>query len=311
MSSFDRNRWYDIRTIISPSSSFSLYGDPYKWFQDDPNRDGLVMMTPSTNKSEAETMWQVLEYNSSFYMLRSQKSLGKAWLRVGKYLESESTRPDIPNMRFFNDMSLDEEHLESMLWRISPWSEDDGRLGGEVYFTNAANGTGWLMLPLETNDSIVVMANDTKKPEPKRRFVISQSGAIDDPAFSSGLPSLSTATATAPTPDSSSDPSPDKSPTESQDRVPRDTKIGLGVSIGGLILFSIVLMWFQIFRKSENRRNWVKATSELLEPNGPKELHGEHLRECEVPPAELRAGARHLSAELPGDEIRFISETAR
>jgi len=35
-----------------------------------------------------------------------------------------------------------------MLWRISPWSEEDGH-SGEVYFTNAANGTGWLLLPVE------------------------------------------------------------------------------------------------------------------------------------------------------------------
>ena len=52
----------------------------------------------------------------------------------------------------------------------------------------------------------------------------------------------------------------------------------------------------------------MEAKSELLEYNGPKELHGEHLRELEVPPAELRAGTRHLSAELPGDEIQFIPE---
>ena len=35
-----------------------------------------------------------------------------------------------------------------MLWRIRPWSEADGH-SGEVYFTNAANGTGWLLLPVE------------------------------------------------------------------------------------------------------------------------------------------------------------------
>ncbi|PVH77075.1 hypothetical protein DL98DRAFT_535112 [Cadophora sp. DSE1049] len=308
MSIFDRNRWYDIRTITSPSLSFSLYGDPYRWFQDDPNKDGLAMMNPSTNQSEPETMWQILEYNSSFYMLRSQKSLGKAWLRVGKYLESEHTRPDHPNMRFFNDMSLDKEHLESMLWKISPWSEEDG-LAGEVYFTNAANGTGWLMLPLETNVGMVVMINDTKKPTPKRRFVISPSGTIDNSAFSSGLPSLSTATSTAPEFDPGSNSPPDTSSTESQSGVLRDTKIGLGVSIGGLILFMIIFLSWHIFRRRGDRRNSIEGKSELLQSNGPKELHGEHLRELEVPPAELKAGARHLSAELPGDEIRYISET--
>lgn len=188
MSIFDSNRWYDIRTNGS-SSSLSLFGDPYRWFEDDPNKDGLVLMRPATNQSESETMWQILEYNSTFYMLRSQKSLGKAWLRVGKYLESDNWSPYgpyLPNIRFFNDMTLDKEHLESMLWSISPWSEEEG-LNGEVYFTNATNGTGWLLLPLEDNATIVVMTNDTTKPEPNRRFVISPSGTIDDSAFSSGL----------------------------------------------------------------------------------------------------------------------------
>jgi len=73
-----------------------------------------------------------------------------------------------------------------MLWRISPWSEEDGH-SGEVYFTNAANGTGWLLLPVEENATIVAMTNDTRKPELNRRFVISPSGTIDDSAFVSGL----------------------------------------------------------------------------------------------------------------------------
>ena len=117
------------------------------------------------------------------------------------------------------------------------------------------------------------------------------------------------------TPDSPSatpsDSSLDNSSAESQNEVPRGTKVGLEVSIGGLIFFTVVLLSWHIFRRRGHKGSLIEAKSELLVDNCPKELHGEHLRELEVPPAELRAGARNLSAELPGDEIRFISEGTR
>lgn len=72
-----------------------------------------------------------------------------------------------------------------------------------------------------------------------------------------------------------------------------------------LIIISIA---FKVYRRRRGQIDHLKAQSQPLQPNDAKELHGEHLRELEVPPAELKAGARYLSAELPGDEIRFASE---
>ncbi|KAH7330422.1 hypothetical protein BKA65DRAFT_554405 [Rhexocercosporidium sp. MPI-PUGE-AT-0058] len=298
MSTFDSNRWYENSNMLSAPDQSSLGGDPAWPETIDSNGGGTAEMV-APNITAPSLQWQIWGINASYYALRSGVCSMSQWLRkVSAY-------------------SLDQLVLDSMLWKIGQWPD------GSYYFTNAANGTGWLMLA-NTKFEMMAMKQVTTMPGKESRYKFYQLGLINNAIFSSGpgmpvqsaissfKPSISSPSPTLSTPNIPDSTLPQNYPSSTSlvsnnGGISKGSSTAIKASLGAISLLVLIGLAFFLYPRYWNWLHIFGPLSRFPKPEESNELHGEHLTELKVPPAELKASPRHLSAELPGDEIRFIS----
>ncbi|KAL2067459.1 hypothetical protein VTL71DRAFT_1884 [Oculimacula yallundae] len=310
MSNFDRNRWYHIHNLVdTPRLSMSAMLNYNS--TGDPNNSGYVRMSPS-NGTVLLQRWQIWTHNTSYYALRSAAGTGSRWMRVGNILPRNDavTRmyEESVNMRDIAKENVDQELLDAMLWKVGEWPD------GSCYFTNAANGTGFLLVTSDLNP--MIMERKTDMPGKESRFKFEELEPINDPVFSVGIPSLSNPTSVATVPSSTSSPDFDStaiSPTSPPDLgsgMSKGATTALQASLGTCSLLVLIGLCFFLYPRYWNWLHRFTPVPKVYESEEANELHANHIVELEVQPAELKAGTRHLTAELPGDEIAFIPRAA-
>jgi hypothetical protein len=125
-----------------------------------------------TNDTIMGQSWQIFPFNTSFYVLRTQKCGPNGFMNTriapSNTQESGFTVPHMRNYSISDD---------SMLWTISPWGD------GTFSFSNAANGTG-LNLMLKSDGFMVMMNSSDTTSQNAERFAIKQLSAVNDRSFS-------------------------------------------------------------------------------------------------------------------------------
>jgi hypothetical protein len=167
MASFDPNHWQKITNAgLQSQAGKSMAGTPLfdqgtgsVFFQD-------------TNDTIMGQSWQIFPFNTSFYVLRTQKCGSNGFMNTR--IAPSNTQEfgfTVPHMRN-NSISDD-----SMLWTISPWGD------GTFSFSNAANGTD-MNLMLKSDGMMVMMNSSDPGSQNAERFVIKQLSVVNDRSFS-------------------------------------------------------------------------------------------------------------------------------
>jgi hypothetical protein len=163
MANFSSNSWYQLKIKSNTQSmdGTALYNET--------TGSGAAFFK-ITNTSNPEQQWQIIPFNSTYYILRTHASGPLGCLTVS-YSPGETTPGStVPLMR---NATLGDD---SILWQISPWGD------GTFYMTNAANGTDWhLMMKL---GSLMAMSSNITEPQNGQSFSFNLTGTINDARFS-------------------------------------------------------------------------------------------------------------------------------
>ncbi|KAF2651690.1 hypothetical protein K491DRAFT_665079, partial [Lophiostoma macrostomum CBS 122681] len=179
MSLFDQNHWYQI--TIPTFDTLSMTG-----FRPTANSPTAAVFFQTTNTSSPLQRWQIYPIENSSYIIRSQSSLGSAFLSVRANTSSESQNGGTTVIT--RNASL--ASFESF-WRIETFNN------GLFPLKTVANGSDWNLFVKDAG--LMAMTNDIAGQQKNQGFNFTRMGKIDDEAFStiqtmtpSAIPTTST-----------------------------------------------------------------------------------------------------------------------
>lgn len=157
---FDSNKFYQLRWKEHPDD-YTVIGTSL--FKD--ARSGAVFLKSEVDVNDNEKLWQVFQFNETYYLLRSKEGGPKGVLAAMENDEGDT----VPRMARI-DIAGD-----SKFWTISQWEDDD-----ESYqLRNAANGTRNLEV-LDNN----LMAMESTEDAESQSFFFEAIQDIDDERYS-------------------------------------------------------------------------------------------------------------------------------
>lgn len=174
MANFASDHWHQIYIGNSDGGGQSLAGTSLY----NNSLTGAVFFSETNTTSNAEQLWQLYPFNSTYYVLRSKSSGPLGYLTVKRAPEENTPGRTVPLM---TNASLADD---SMFWRIEPWGD------GTFFFTNAANGSAW-HLQLKPNSLMAMSSNITTPPRDGQRFSFKQLGQIQNANFSTVVVGIS------------------------------------------------------------------------------------------------------------------------
>ena len=164
MSLFDKNHWYQI--TIPTFDTLSMTG-----LQPVANSPAAAVFFHTTNTSSPAQRWQIYPIENSSYIIRSQSSLGSAYLSVRANTTSESqnggTTAIIRNASLASHESF---------WQTETFDN------GLFPLKTVANSTKWNLFVKDAG--LMAMTNDIAGQQKNQGFNFTRLGKIDDAAFS-------------------------------------------------------------------------------------------------------------------------------
>ncbi|KAH6711355.1 hypothetical protein BKA61DRAFT_610824 [Leptodontidium sp. MPI-SDFR-AT-0119] len=299
MANFASDHWHQIYIGNSDGGGQSLAGTSLY----NNSLTGAVFFSETNTTSNAEQLWQLYPFNSTYYVLRSKSSGPLGYLTVKRAPEENTPGRTVPLM---TNASLADD---SMFWRIEPWGD------GTFFFTNAANGSAW-HLQLKPNSLMAMSSNITTPPRDGQRFSFKQLGQIQNANFSTVVTPTGTA-ASIPSGNITNAPEISSSPSSSSG-LSTGAKAGIGAGVGVAVLVALLILGFFLMKRRKRAKATVQGSTPPYEPiqqqnyeTEAKHIQSERPGELDAPvadPAELNSDNRYPVAELNSDSRQTPAE---
>ncbi|KAG4432098.1 hypothetical protein IFR05_012427 [Cadophora sp. M221] len=307
MANFASDHWHQIYIGNSDGAGQSLAGTSLY----NNSLTGAVFFSETNTTSNAEQLWQLYPFNSTYYVLRSKSSGPLGYLTVKRAPEENTPGRTVPLM---TNASLADD---SMFWQVEPWGD------GTFFFTNAANGSAW-HLQLKPNSLMAMSSNITAPPRDGQRFSFKQLGQIQNTNFSTVVTPTGTA-ATIPSGNITNAPETSASSSSSSSGLSTGAKAGIGAGVGVAALVALLILGFFLMKRRKRTKAAAQKSTPPYEPlhqqtyeteskpaqsDRPGELAAPVARPVELnsdnshPAAELNSDTKQTPAELPAGDVR-------
>ncbi|KAL2063362.1 hypothetical protein VTL71DRAFT_5167 [Oculimacula yallundae] len=234
MANLASDHWHQIYQGVDDSPAQSLAGTSL--FNN--NLSGAVFFSQTNTSANAEQLWQIFPYNSTYYVLRTKQSGPLGFLTV-IYSPNEGTPGrTVPRMSNSSITNGDE-----MFWQIKPWGD------GTWWLENAANGSAW-HLQQKPNSLMAMSSNITSTPPRSgQRFSFRQLQPIQNAAYSTVVGPTSTETASITNPPATS------APSSSGGGLGTGAKAGIGAGVGVVAILALLILGFILVKRKRRARD--------------------------------------------------------
>ncbi|CZT03106.1 uncharacterized protein RAG0_09975 [Rhynchosporium agropyri] len=245
------------------------------------------------NTPNPAQLWQIVPYNSTYYVLRTKHSEPLGYLST-IYAPLEGT-PGRTVPRMANaSIVLD----DSIFWQIEPWGD------GTWYLQNAQNGSAWHLQ--QKPNSLMAMSSNitTTPPRNGQRFSFKQLQPIQNASFSTVITPAGTETASPLTATLATTGSPSASSSPGNTgglSTGAKAGIGAGVGIGALIL--LLILGFVLLKRRKRAQKSISQPEPAYEAVGQSNYFDTEGKPVKVTPIEQIRHAELDSREPQPPEL--------